>query len=576
MNAIKLMKVGIVLAATAMAVMLMAGCGSSDGGSAVVGDGGGAAAADQALGVVMGEDGPLVGAHVRVQATDNLAVTDDSGRFSLSGLDPAQAVTVTAWAPDYYATLVENVVPPAEIHFELIQYQLNDNPNYQWLPPVGEGGCMTCHPVVTEIQLQNAHANAAANVRFLTMYNGTDTLGNQSPPTRFVPSTGPWPGGMEALPPDPTKPYYGPGVKLDAPIIDDPNNCSACHIPAASMPFDVDPNLVSGVDSYGVHCDFCHKVAGVNFDPLTGLPREHAPGVHSMDVRRPFTDDPMRDQLFIGPLDDPNVSENETYLPLYKESQYCAPCHFGVFWDTVIYNSFGEWKDSPYSDPETGQTCQDCHMPSPMMHDGRPVDNLAPGNGGVTRDPMTLHAHSQLGASDPEFLKTALTMTGAADVQNGRVEVEVTLTNDNTGHHVPTDSPLRHLILVVRAEDAAGAPLVQESGPTLPDYCGVGDPGDGMYAGLPGQAYAKILREIWTGVQPTGAYWNPIEIVSDNRIAALADDTTSYRFTAPASGTVEVHATLIYRRAFIELMNWKKWSAPDVVMAQKTWTLTAP
>ena len=29
-----------------------------------------------------------------------------------------------------------------------------------------------------------------------------------------------------------------------------------------------------------------------------------------------------------------------------------------------IDNSYGEWLDSPYSDPKTGQTCQDCHMPN--------------------------------------------------------------------------------------------------------------------------------------------------------------------------------------------------------------------
>ena len=30
---------------------------------------------------------------------------------------------------------------------------------------------------------------------------------------------------------------------------------------------------------------------------------------------------------------------------------------------TLIYNSYGEWLDSPYSDPKTGKTCQECHMP---------------------------------------------------------------------------------------------------------------------------------------------------------------------------------------------------------------------
>jgi hypothetical protein len=553
-------------------LILLVGCGGSSGGGGVAAPpNGGAVAADEAAGKVLGLDGPLVGARVRVQATENLALTDASGAFSLKGLDPDKPVTITAWSDGYYCTLVEKVLPPAEITFNLVPYQLNDNKDYQWLWPVGEDGCISCHPAVTEIQLKSAHANAAANIRFLTMYNGTDTLGNQSPATTFVPGSGPWPGGVKALPPDLTQPYYGPGVKLDAPVIDDPNTCSACHIPGASIPHDMDPNDVTGADTYGIHCDFCHKVAGVHLNPATGLPREHLPGVHSMDIRRPFN--PEETQLFIGSLDDPNVAEDETYLPLYSESRYCAPCHFGVFWDTVVYNSYGEWLDSPYSDPETGQTCQDCHMPSPMIHNNKVVDNLAPGKGGVTRDPNTLHAHSDLGASDPEFLRTALTMTATADLHNNRVRVQVNLTNDKTGHHVPTDSPLRHLILLVEAVDESGALLAQVTGPTLPEWCGEGDPADGYYAGLPGQAYAKILKEAWTDIAPTGAYWNPIELVSDNRLAAMASDMTTYEFTPPVAGRVDIRVTLKYRRAFIQLMDWKKWDVPDIVMAEETLSL---
>ena len=36
-------------------------------------------------GFVMGDDGPVAGARVRVQATDNVVETDDRGRFHLQG-----------------------------------------------------------------------------------------------------------------------------------------------------------------------------------------------------------------------------------------------------------------------------------------------------------------------------------------------------------------------------------------------------------------------------------------------------------------------------------------------------------
>ena len=64
-----------------------------------------------------------------------------------------------------------------------------------------------------------------------------------------------------------------------------------------------------------------------------------------------------------------------TYIcPCIKESTYCAGCHYGILGGVVVgnmatkggvlvYSSYSEWLDSPYSDKETGKTCQDCHMP---------------------------------------------------------------------------------------------------------------------------------------------------------------------------------------------------------------------
>jgi hypothetical protein len=95
----------------------------------------------------------------------------------------------------------------------------------------------------------------------------------------------------------------------------------------------------------------------------------------------------------------------------------------------------------------------------------------------------------------------------------------------------------------------------------------VGDPSDGYYAGLPGTAYARILQELWTEVAPTGAYWNPTRVLSDNRIPALGTDTTHYTFEAAGlEGPFTVRARLLFRRAFIELMDWKGWEVPDILM----------
>jgi hypothetical protein len=177
------------------------------------------------------------------------------------------------------------------------------------------------------------------------------------------------------------------------------------------------------------------------------------------------------------------------------------------------------------------------------------------------------------GASDENLLRHAVSLTAEADLSDGVLTVQVEIVNDRTGHHVPTDSPLRQMILLVRPTDAEGNPLAQTAGPILPDWAGVGDPNQGYYAGLAGKAYAKILEQTWTGVRPTAAYWTMTRIAHDNRIPALESDRTTYTFAAPANGAIDVEVKLIFRRAFIELVNQKGWDVPDILMAQQTLTL---
>ena len=525
----------------------------------------------QVSGEILDQDGPVAGATVRIQATLNQTLTDEQGRFALSGLPMNQPLTISAWKDGYYCAKITGILPPRkDISLTLRLYQTNDNPSYTWIPPTGEISCASCKAEVTKVWLDNdAHARAAVNPRFLTMYNGTDVYGNQSPITRYLCTPD---YGCIPLPPDPDQPYYGPGYKLDFP--ETAGNCAACHIPGAAIdaPYQTDPNTVSGADLFGVHCDFCHKIAEVRLEASTSLPYANMPGVLSMDIRRPFPEDPLRYQLFFGTFDDDNVPEEDTYLPLIRESQYCAPCHFGSFWDTQIYNSFGEWLNSPYSDPNFpgAKTCQECHMPAPTLVDGQPLTNVAPGMGGVERDPLVIHAHTFPGASSLELLENSVSMTVTTQVQAETLGIQVEIINDRTGHHVPTDSPLRQLILLVGARNSQSEILTLLDGPTIPDWGGIGEPAQGYYAGLPGTVYAKILEETWTGISPSGAYWNPTRLVSDTRIPAFGGATSTYTFALPQEGgSISVDVRLLYRRAFIQLMDQKSWDIDDILMERQ-------
>ena len=539
---------------------------------------------DVVAGIVRDAEGPVAGATVRVQLTENKTITAADGSFTLSHLAVGVPVSITAWAEGYYIGGTSATPGLEPVIITLKPYYTTDNLDYEWFSFQGVEGsasCAPCHTAYHEWRA-DAHSQSAVNPRFLTMYEGTDVHGNQSPLTRYTDGV--------PQPPDPTQPYYGPGYRIDYP--DRAGNCAACHTPLASsldpgntcgwsgchtewtawaseeVPDGVYPTDLTGNAADGVGCDFCHKIGDVILNPDTGLPWPARPGISSMRLYRPDEGQ----QLFFGTFDD--VTRRVTYLPLQEESAFCAPCHYGVFggvagqYDVaggvVIYNSYGEWLESPYSDPETGQTCQDCHMPT--------VDYdyfVYPAMGGLHRDPDRIHNHYMAGASDEELLQNSVTMTTTARLKEQEVLVEVSITNDKTGHHVPTGVPLRHLILAVRATDANGNRLPLRDGPVLPDWTG-------DYAGQPGKYYAKIVKDEWTGESPTGAYWRDISLVEDTRLAAFATDVSRYTFVAPAEGSVTVEARLIFRRAFQQLMEWKGWDDPDIVMEEETIVVAAP
>ncbi len=189
-----------------------------------------------------------------------------------------------------------------------------------------------------------------------------------------------------------------------------------------------------------------------------------------------------------------------------------------------------------------------------------------PEKGGLKRDPNTIVSHRMPGARDIGLLQNAVSLTLEAEQSPEGIRVRTKVVNDRTGHHVPTDSPLRHVMLVVRAYGSDGSELSLKSGPVLPEWCGSGNPADGGYAGLPGKVFVKLLEETWTGVSPTAAYWNPTRIVMDTRIGAFQTDVGEFLFMARDSGEVRIQAVLLYRRAYKKLMDLKGWDEPDIVM----------
>jgi hypothetical protein len=534
-------------------------------------------------GTVENEEGEVVaGAVVQIQTRPKQIETDENGTFSFDGIEGTTPIVITAWAEGHYIGWV-TVNPSApdwaggdNLHITLRELPAGDNNEYTWFEEEsvrGSASCGLCHREYTEWQL-DTHSQTASNIRFLTMYTGNNVNGDVGQTTQ-------WNADGEVIPIDPNQPYFGPGFKLDN--YGRAGNCAACHTPLASTAptntncawsgchTDLTIERSNGViaragsplsmsAAEGISCEFCHKISDVFIDRETGLPYPDMPGIMSVRLNRPRTDD---QQVFFGTLVD--VTRNDSYLPLLSESQFCASCHHGVFGGvvgmqrvadgTTIYNSYGEWLDSPYSNPENETTCQDCHMP---VSDANWF--VYPERLGHTRDYVDLHNHTMPGASE-DMLQNAVTLDATAERTGDTIQVEVNITNDKTGHNVPTDAPMRSMILVVEVRDAEGNLLEMSEGSVNPDF-------SGDYGGVPGRTFALVLRDEWTGISPTAAFWREVSVVEDSRLAPMATDTTSYTFAATDSENVTVHVRLLFRRAFYELAQQKGWSDPDILMEE--------
>ena len=543
-------------------------------------------------GIVTGAQGPVASALVQVQGTPNQTTTLQNGTFTLNGISGTSPITVTAWSAGNYigwtrldpsasdwlvgnSNRVNNVLT-----IKLEPHHTTDNYQYGGFSQDGVTGsksCGLCHREYEEWKA-DAHSQSSQNIHFVTMYHGTNVQGQEGQPIRYSTQGKP-------LPPDPALPYYGPGFRLDNP--DRAGNCASCHAPYAAR-ISNEKNcswmgchsnvtversnglLQPGVTATssvlraqeGVNCEFCHQIGDVLLNAETKLPNSDRPGILSLRMFRP----PEGQNIFFGTMVD--VTRKDSYLPLQSESKFCAACHYGVLGGvvgndtvtggTLIYSSYAEWLDSPYSDSKTGKTCQDCHMPKANAN-----YTVFPAQGGIARDYFAFHNHQMLGITNEQFLKNAVTMTSRAAHENNLLQVQVNITNSNTGHKAPTDTPLRQIILTVEVLDANGKTLTLQQGPVNPAWAG-------NLAQAPGRTFSQVLQDKMTGEFPTAAFWRQTNVIEDTRLAPLATDTTNYTFSLPAGQTAQVHVRLVYRRALQALSEQKGWQDPDIVIAQET------
>ena len=465
-------------------------------------------------GMVIDANGPVAGATVRLQATTNYATSDAAGRYRLPTTPPA--VHVTAWKEGFFVGFAAPNTRPLNI--VLKRLPIHDDSAYQWLDPGSDGqegqNCAHCHSDIYKEWSTNAHSRSATGPHFRNLYDGTDWSGKAGV-------------GWSLRDEHPA----GLGV------------CASCHAPAVADddPGQLDMDELKGTDRQGVHCDYCHKIAGLGEGKI-GL----AHGKFNLRLLRP-----TEGQVFFGPLNDATRGD-DTYAPFYHDSRYCASCHEGVVFGVHVYSTYSEWQESPAF--RQGRQCQDCHM-TPT---GRMM-NIAPGKGGVERDPRTLANHAFFDGDQEEMLRRCL--KGSVECRRNAQGVRATvhLGTEGAGHRVPTGFIDRHLTLVVEGEDAAGQPVAPRTGPRLPTAAGK------ELSGKAGKLYAKLLHD-FDGNSPV-PFWRADPDVIDTRLEPDRVDETTFDFPAQA---VRIHVCVLYSRFWENVVKSKRWPDKDVAVWQQT------
>ncbi|MCA9149621.1 MAG: carboxypeptidase regulatory-like domain-containing protein [Planctomycetales bacterium] len=476
---------------------------------------------------------PIAGASVRIKGATDFALTTADGSFQL-GLpkqlaDHPPSTRVTASQTGYLIEGVD-VLNPADntqsVEIRLAPLPNHDNLNYVWTSPhpdpVGEFNCANCHAEMYREWQTSGHASSATNQRFINLYEGSTARDNVQAGWSL----------LDELP-------EGAGV------------CLACHAPSAPLEeLGIgDVREVTGTVADGVHCDYCHKVQTLANETQLGLTH----GRFAASLLRP-----TEGQLFFGPLDDVDRGE-DSMAPFETESRFCAACHEGTVFGVPVYTTYSEWLASRAA--ATNRTCQSCHMrPTGQM------TNIAPGHGGIDRDPSSLASHAMLPGGRLAMLRDCVEVTTDLAETDSRLQVTVRLRTHDVGHRVPTGFIDRHLILAVEAFDHDHQAVAPQAGTLLTDAAG-------ELAGLAGMIFAKQLTDA-DGVTPA-PFWRGGSTWTDSRLEP--DGVTDFVCAFPSNANV-IRVKLIYRPFWAETIRDKHWPDSSLIIheTRHEWTTRQP
>lgn len=217
--------------------------------------------------------------------------------------------------------------------------------------------------------------------------------------------------------------------------------CMQCHNPIAylvgedtaefSTSNEFQSSNLDNVIKEGITCDVCHTVTGVSSTVFTE---------DNLSANAVYKMYPLGNIKF-GSIENPeyNPYHQSYYLPTYKTSQMCLPCHDLVVRDVEAEITFTEWNRIPGFSMFGGVSCQECHMPikDNGYHDhtfvGVDVDLSIP----IDSNPL-YESVSQLLSSAAEISFGVLNDTLVSSIFPGdTLEIPITVTS-LTGHNLPS------------------------------------------------------------------------------------------------------------------------------------------
>jgi hypothetical protein len=272
--------------------------------------------------------------------------------------------------------------------------------------------------------------------------------------------------------------------------------CLGCHSPLSSHTGDA--GLTRKVSWEGVTCDYCHSIRDVSFD-----------GPNPKAVLN-------QGAVKTGPLMDAVSSAHETgYSAVHASSAVCAPCHeYRNASGFPVLTTYSEWKASRYW--KEGRQCQSCHMSRVA---GDVVDPHV-ARSGTAR----INLHQMPGSHSLAQLTGAFKAQLHTSREGGQLRVTVDVANQTAGHYLPTGSPLRQMVMELRADSAGGQHFREER----------------VYARRVADQHGTVLmREHF-------AFLKAVKLESDTRLAPGEKRTETFLFPVPKGSRTQVNATFWY------------------------------